>query len=451
MRHCLVALIWLGTLFGARPTSAQTGLPYATRTLSFSGISTSVEGDIRTVGMAGAAAGLADTFIAAIDSPAGLAMTVRQGDIHFSGDSVTDGHVQDPSQEIHTSSFGLALSLYPWAVSAGYRSPYREEALYRLQSTPQDPAVLSVTTREIVLSAARVFANNRLSLGVTVLLGQAQRSLTLASGPDTGISYASYSAGATLGAMVRLPLRLLVSASVSSPIHYSAGGNDVQQNTSLPGFFQAVDVPWRAVLGVGFIPNRFARADFTLRILGGTDHAALLRDETALVGESITVQPHIGAAYVFADYKELKGTVFGGTYFESTRIRGTDGRLHGSAGIEGRVWIVTLGAGVDIADQYRNYLVSIGVDVFNLMARLQMIPTAQVPPYGRILPRPDFLSEEGLARPLVEHWDSAQPEVDPVKAGLELPDKIKPGIENARKAIEDFIDPKQEPPSPPPQ
>ena len=116
-----------------RNASAQSTLPYAARTLSFNGLSTSVHGDIRTVGMGGASTGLADTFIAALDNPAGLAMTVGIGDIHFATDSIQDGNVQHFGSTVTTDSFGLALSLYPWAVSVGYLSPYREEERYALE------------------------------------------------------------------------------------------------------------------------------------------------------------------------------------------------------------------------------------------------------------------------------------------------------------------------------
>ena len=74
--------------------AAQSTLPYSTRTLSFSGLGTTVHGDLRTVGMGGASAGLADTFAAALDNPAGLAMTVGIGDIHFATDSIADGNIQ---------------------------------------------------------------------------------------------------------------------------------------------------------------------------------------------------------------------------------------------------------------------------------------------------------------------------------------------------------------------
>ncbi|MDB4969045.1 MAG: hypothetical protein JWN44_4734 [Myxococcales bacterium] len=410
--------------------AAQATLPYAKRTLSFNGLSTSVHGDIRTVGMGGASAGLADTFIAAMDNPAGLAMTVGIGDIHFASDSVQDANVQHFDSAITTNSFGLALGLYPWAVSVGYLSPYREEESYRLEPL-RNVAQLTVITRELVVSAARLFAHDRFSVGVTLVLGQAQRQIGLSRENLGDPSYSSYTAGAVVGGMMQLPRRFLLGASFSTPLHYSGAGDAMQENLSLPGFFQSVEVPWRASLGLGFIPNRFFRADLTVHLLGASGNTALLRDERARVGENITLQPRFGAAYVFADYKEFKATVFVGTYYEFTRIAGTENRLHGTAGLEARIWILTIGGAIDAASGYRNSIVSVGADVFGIFARLKMMPTAYTPPYGRMFPRPYAFSDEGLARPLVKDWHAIGPDMDPIKVSIGIPKNLVNGVRNA--------------------
>ena len=368
--------------------------------------------------MGGASAGLADTFIAAIDSPAGLAMTVGVGDIHYATDNIQDAHLQSFDAVLHTTSVGLALGLYPWAVSVGYLSPYREEATYALPSLLPNPATLSVTTRELVVSAARLFAHDRLSLGVSLVLAQAVRELQ-----DPALSfeqsYASYTAGAVVGAMIRLPRRFLLGTSFGSPMRFAAASGEVQKSLPLPGFFQAVEVPWRLSLGLGWIPNRFFRADLTVHLLGATPHTALVRDEGALVGQTVTLQPRLGAAYVFADYKEFKGTLFLGTYFEWTRIAGTDSRVHGTGGVEARIWIFTVGGGVDVASGYRNFMESVGVDVFGLMARLKMIPTAWTPPPAGMLPRPYVFLGLGPRAAAGAALEPAGPDVDPIKSGSE--------------------------------
>ncbi len=416
-------------------TSAQQTLPYTARKLSFSGLSTSVQGDLRTVGMGGATVGLADTFIAAIDNPAGLAMTVGVGDIHYATTSIHDGHVQRFDTAPDTNSVGLALGLYPWAVSFGYLSRYREDATYSLPSLAIKPIQLSVTTREFVLSAARVFAHDRLSLGVAVILGQAVREL------DSGAlkidrSYASYTGGVSLGITGQLPRRLLLGISFSSPLHYSAASASEQKTLPVPGFFQSVEVPWRVSLGLGFVPNRFFRADLTVHLFTATPHTALVRDETALVGQSITLQPRLGIAYVFADYKEFKSTLFAGTYFESSRIATAGNRPHGTAAVEARIWIFTFGGGVDFADDYENYLFSIGVDVFGVLARLHVIPVFWTPPSNRMFPHPFKFSDAGLARPLVAHYVATSHDVDPIKVALAIPKKLGEGLHNAKVELE---------------
>ena len=103
------------------PTQAQANheLPYSTRTRAYSGISTTVRGDIRTVGMAGATVGLADTYLAAVDNPAGLAMTMNTGDLNFTRNWIYDSNVQDGLTPITSNSMGAALNMHPWGFSIG--------------------------------------------------------------------------------------------------------------------------------------------------------------------------------------------------------------------------------------------------------------------------------------------------------------------------------------------
>ena len=446
---CLVAISFLHPL----RASSQETLPYGARTRPYSGFSTTVHGDIRTVGMAGATVGLADTFMSAIDNPAGLAMTLRVGDINYSGDFFRDGNIQDYTAQLELHSAGAAVTFYPWAISAGYLSHYREEARYLLPSALDNPARLNLATHGLFISGARVFFHNRLSIGATLIVGQAARDIAFDNPKNGDQSFSSYTAGATFGAMVQLPYRLLLGASFSLPMKYPAGPDSIQANTALPGFFQSVDVPWRAGLGLGFIPNRFFRADLTMHLVGTTPDAALVRNEAALTGQHITLQPRIGAAYVFADYKEIRGTLFAGTYLEFTRIEGTASRLHGTGGLEAKIWVFTAGAGFDAAAQYRNYLFSFGVDVFDVLARLGMLPITWSPKHQGLIPHKNFFSDEGLARPLVKNWKQMGPDIDPIKAALGIPAKLGQGLQNAsdqlehigQSAVETLAPPKAEP------
>ena len=131
---------WLGLWALPGSAGAQETLPYTARKLSFSGLSTSVQGDIRTVGMGGATVGLADTFLAAMDNPAGLAMTVGTGDIHFASNVIHDAHIQAFDTTSNPDSIGLALGLYPWALSVGYLSHYDESGDYGMRSLLTKPS-----------------------------------------------------------------------------------------------------------------------------------------------------------------------------------------------------------------------------------------------------------------------------------------------------------------------
>jgi hypothetical protein len=223
---------------------------------------------------------------------------------------------------------------------------------------------------------------------------------------------------------------VLFGVSFNIPQHYGAASEERQEKLAVPGLFQPVELPWRTNIGFGFVPNRFFRADLTVNVFFKDDNAALLRDEAARVGQHITAQPHLGLAYVFADHKEFKATIYLGTYLEMTRIAGTSDRVHGTGGAEARIWIFTIGGGLDLASQYKSLLLSAGVDVFGLLARLHVIPAFGTPPSGKLLPKPWVFGDEGLARPLMDHWTPTG-SLDPIKTALAIPKNLKVGAKTA--------------------
>src|SRR3954465_6490571 len=101
-------------------------LPYSTRTHTYSAWSTAARGDLRTVGMSGATVGLADTFIAALDNPAGLAMTLNGIDANFTTNFVYDGNIQSFDKSKGFYDFGIASDSYPWGFSIGLVSNAHE-------------------------------------------------------------------------------------------------------------------------------------------------------------------------------------------------------------------------------------------------------------------------------------------------------------------------------------
>lgn len=421
-------LVLAATLSWISCSDSKADINYTTRTRSFSGFGTSVRGDIRTVGMSGATVGLGDTFIAAGNNPAGLAMTMPVGDLNFTSNNVHDSRIQDYSQSMSTTNFGTALNAYPWGFSLGYVAPYREGQNYILPSFPNNPTALSVTVRELQMGVAHVFMENRLSLGLGLTLGQSEVEYEFSQPPYDAGTVHSYALGFTLGAMWRFPQRVLLGWSYRQPMHYK--GDPGKQMPGISNFFQPVDVPGRMGFGMGWIPNRFFRADFSLFIFGNSTNTALLRDDNAPVGKRITFQPRLGAAYQFIDYRELSGTFFLGSYYETMRIQGALDRIHLTTGVETKPWIFTIGWGIDRSAGYRNYLVTLSIDIFKVMEKLDLIPRPWHPPHGGFLPPITFLSDEGLARPLVKDWIPQGPQIDPIQVGLDIPRKVEEKVKS---------------------
>jgi len=429
------AMLAVLTLFSAIQARAD-ALPYTTRTLPYSGYSTTIRGDLRTIGMAGATVGLADSLISAFDNPAGLAMTVKDPDLNITNSWVRDAHLQNLANSIQTYNYGLAASLYPWGFSAAIASSYREGQPYTLPTVTGDTPELAVLTREVRLSGARLFFENRLSIGATLILGQAERSMLFPTLSNLNHSDLSYAVGGAFGATVQLNKRVLLGASYTLPMTYPASSSTNTSGT-LAGFYQPIKVPARFGFGIGWVPNRFFKLDFTFYNVGSTPDAALLKDETALVGQYSTFQPRLGAAYQWADFRELQSTFYAGSYIETTRIAGTPERMHVTGGVEFKPWIFFAGAGFDLSAGYQNLITGFGIDVGKVLEKLDAVPRAWRPPAGGWFPSPTYSSDEGLARPLVKNWQPHGPKIDPIRVGLDIPKKLG---EKAADTGSDIVD-----------
>jgi hypothetical protein len=82
-------------------------------------------------------------------------------------------------------------------------------------------------------------------------------------------------------------------------------------------------------------------------------------------------------------------------------------------------------------------LLSVGVDVFGLMARIGMIPPFGTAAAGRMFPKPWSFTDLGLARPLVERWQPTR-DLDPIAVGLGIPKNLGKGISNAAAEVKSF-------------
>jgi len=406
-------------------------LPYSVRTHAYSGWNATVNGDVRTIGMAGATVGLADTFLAAADNPSGLGMMLQGADENYVTNQVSDGHVQNPNSPMETKSLGVAVSLHPWAFSLGLVTDSREGQSYYIPNTPGLNSV-TVTSREVRFGAARLLMDDKLSIGVSLNIGQGEEEIEPQSqtpGP-TSVQHA-YRVGATLGGMLQLHNHFLLGMSYTLPMTYNF--NNGTTAPQLPGFYQPVVDPERFALGLGWVPNRNARMDFSVFAVGRSPNAALIRDDTTQIGTHVTFQPHAGVAYTFADFKNVKGTVFTGSYFEWSRLDGESNRVHATGGLEIKPYIFTVGIGTDVSSQYSNFILSVGVDLFQVLQRVKIVPIPYSPPHQGLWPSPIHLVDAGLPRPLVKDWRPQGPDMNPIHVIQKIPERTEKAVQEFKK------------------
>ncbi len=428
---CLLALS--GTARAADRTIVST-LPYSSRTQGYSAYSATTRGNLRTVGMAGATLGLGDPFAAAGENPAGLALTMPVGQTYASANRVRDSNLQSVEAAIQAASIGAGLQFREWAFGISAVNTWGEGQFYRIPDGVggfSEPQNIDLFVREYRFGAARRFLDERLALGAQLRFGDFSRTMGTASNPWLNWGAHSYSLGVTVGGLYRLPHRLFLGAALSSPMHYTGGGSPSAFDV-LPGLTQPARSPLKGGIGIGFIPNRIFRADFTLHLAGATPTSALLSDESRSVGEVTTIEPRLGAAYILGDFKSMRATAFGGTYLEPARIEGTSSRLHGTGGAELKWSFMNFGVGFDLATGYRNLLATVGVDPIVVMKKLNLIPPIPNPPPRGFLPRMLYQSDEGLP-PMIRERSSArnaQPVLDPMQIGRELPRKLGEKVRN---------------------
>ena len=429
-----VALLGLFLLLPAQIRAADTPvvgtLPYATRTRAYSGYSGGVRGDARTVGMAGATVGLADTFVAAGDNPAGLALALSLGDTHASTNRIHDGQLQDTRAAIQASSLGAALAIDRFGLSLGLTNIWDEGQFYRIGADPTPQWIESYVREYRIGGAYRL--HDRLSLGAQLRFASLIQGLGPEEGADANPTATDSALGLGLGMLYRLPKqRILLGASWSSSIRMDASGAVPSTFSALPGYAQPVLVPSRFSIGAGYVPNRLLRADFTIQRVEATPGAALLGDQSRSAGSKPTIEPHLGFAYTFADFKPIRGLFFGGTYLQPSRIQDQPARLHVTFGAELKWSFLNFGLGLDRASSYDNYLASVGVDPFRVMELLDFIPRSTPPEPRGFLANPWHESDEGLAPHLRNSSKpDAAPAVDPFEAGRQLPKKIEKRVKS---------------------
>jgi hypothetical protein len=244
------------------------------------------------------------------------------------------------------------------------------------------------------------------------------------SGPDSASTEHNYTVGGIFGGIYKLPGHWLLGASVFTPMKYRFE-NSENATPAISNFYQPVISPTRFALGAGWIPNYYARVDASIFLVGANADAALLKDDQSLVGQHVTVQPRLGGAYIFADYKEFRGTAFMGTYFEMTRIENTSSRMHATGGLEFKAWLFTLGLGGDLSARYSNVITSVGLDLVKTLMKLEIVPTPYQPPTKGFFPDVTHLSDDGLPRPMAKFWQESGPDMNPIKIIQDIPGRLR--------------------------
>ncbi|MGK5082044.1 hypothetical protein WDW37_01970 [Bdellovibrionota bacterium FG-1] len=336
-----------------------------------------LQGDPRSVGRGGTGVVLSDDLWGVFENPAGSALTVPGTQLQYSKNKIQDTQTLVAGRELQFFSAGLVAPETPWGFSAGLSESSQAEAV-----------------REYSVSASRLFLNEHLSLGASLNYGYSVSA-------DRMLVYQS-AWGATLGGMYRFPKRFLVGMSYRSAMGYSKSDG---------GAFLH---PWNFEMGLGQIPNRFFRAELGVRFIGASEPGVF----------SIHAQPHLGFEYEFINLRQIQIRLYSGSYLENSR-------LHGTFGFGLDPWLFSVGASVDVASGYRNYLFAVGLDVGRTLKRLRVAPSTVSAPPGGVFPSPLEVNEDWLPPRLQDDPENSFQDIGP------SPDRIKKRIENMDQIIKD--------------
>ena len=361
--------------------------PYSVRTHDYSGYTSAPQSDTNTTGMAGATVALPASISSAQANPAGYAMETGSVSAQINRIEIFDLRIQPDGQPIDSSQWGFAVSPPPWGFSITYYSPITENALYDSALTG-DSLLTEVSIKELRLNVSRYFLDSRLALGVALELVKAVREL----GP---YSYDSEAPSFILGALYRLPSHFVLGAGYTPPLAIGPNSNDYLQD-EMVGFNRSVIRPSELDLGVGWVPNRFFKTGLQVSYIGDTTNTALLADETVTTGSHPTWVPRIGESYVIADYKNFKSEWAVGSYYETSRLSGYGDRAHLTTGLDVNPYFINLSAGFDLASDYRNFMLGIGIDIVRTLRFFDIIPNDPTPHYDGIIPNPVEFSADGL-------------------------------------------------------
>lgn len=402
----------LGTQAGAQVPVP--GFPYTTRTHSYQGYSALVKGNNNNIGMSGANVALPVDISSMQYNPAGFAMFLGGFSAMINKNSIDAPEINHFGSDVSEYQWGIGSSILPWGFGITYYSPASENV-----------GASEVSTRQLRVSVARMLGD-RVSIGASAEL---DRSIRTIGGDDLGAFWFS----TQFGILYKIADDWTLGASIKPAVDIPASTN-FNSNASQLGFNQETRFPTIFSLGAGFMPNRFFRAGFSAFIVGDTaDTASLYRDSVAY-GQKLTVQPRLGGSYVLAEYNHLKVELAAGTYYEFARMETLPNRLHGTFSLDVNPYFVNTGIAADWSTTYKNFIISIGVDLVRLMRTFDIIPRDPVPPRNRLFPPMMKTDYEGLPQGYTLGIPNAiaPPSAGDVKKIIEdIPARIEEKFENS--------------------
>jgi len=409
---------------------ALESLPYDERIKTYSGYPTTIFGDLESVAMAGATAGLADGLMGSFENPAALSHTLDGARLIFSRNSTGDQHIQSFDEKLVAYTSGLAISNYPWGFGIGIGDVGLENQNYEFTKLSRS-AHLEVKNFEYRFAVSRYFESIKTSFGLSLNYGLAEENFVFLDESNPIELNREHQFGLTVGAQSQIADHLMAGLAATTPMVYSFSPGD-RPDEALSDFYQTILVPLRISTGLGWMPNHHFKTDFSFHIIGKTKNTALLSDQGIEVGNRLNIQPRLGVSYRFLDFRSIAVSLFSGSYFESTRIEGKTNRIHFTGGFKGEFWVVNFGFGLDESANYRNIIATIGLDPIEVGQFLNLIPKEKKQQPKGFLPNPFEIDDAELPRALVKNWKERE-RIDPIKTGLSIPNKIKSKFENATK------------------
>jgi hypothetical protein len=426
------------------PEASAFILPYSQRTRDYSSWTPASRGDTNTIGMAGATVALPMSISSAEINPAGFAMMTGTVSAQINTTNLDDSRLQKSGDPISSSQWGFAVSPEHCGFSISYYSPQTESGTYASPLTG-DTARADVSIKELLFTAAHAFFKDALSVGASFEIAKAVREIDGASSNSFGPTY-------RLGALYRIPNHVLFGVSYAPELRIGPAPRP-DDTPAILGFNRSVIRPSLLTLGTGWIPNRFFKFGLSVTYVGATENTALLYDQSIITGGTETWVPRLGVSYVIAEYTDFKIEAAAGSYYESSRLSNQSDRIHGTVGVEANPSFINLGAGFDISNGYRNYIVSAGIDIVRTARFFKIIPKESLEPYRGFFPRLTQLSPDGLPAGLTSDEHRRHEEQSVTEVGKiigDVPENLAKKISGEKTTVEEK-NPEEAQPAPKPK